>query len=60
MSQRELLLSVSQDKLSVIQSYEVIDLSDKNSFIYKLVSSAGYDLAKLLATICPFEVSGIL
>lgn len=55
MSNRELLLSVSQDKLSVIQSYEAIDLSDKNSFIYKLVSSAGYDLAKLLASICPFQ-----
>jgi hypothetical protein len=49
-------LSMSRDKIAVIQSFDSVDLTEKDSVIYKLVSSASYDLSKLLASLCPFQV----
>ena len=43
------------DKIQAIQSLTDVCLTDKDSFSYKMISSACYDFCKHLAAICPFE-----
>ena len=43
------------DKIQAIHNLDDADLTEKDSFSYKIVSSACYDFCKFLAEICPFE-----
>ena len=43
------------DKIQAIHNLKDVCLTDKESFSYKIVSSACYDFCKFLAEICPFE-----